>query len=66
MLDATELQIARDWLTAVGTAASEVLDSGSAKRASDEALTLMPDKSIRWAKDERWERMLELANHLGV
>ncbi|EJD48329.1 carboxylesterase [Auricularia subglabra TFB-10046 SS5] len=66
MLDSSELEVGRAWLSAVGTASSEVLDDGAVKRGTDEVLTLMPDKSIRWAKDERWARMSELADHLGI
>lgn len=66
MLDSAELEVAREWLAAVGTASSEVLDDGAVKRGTDEVLTLMPDKAIRWAKDDRWARMSELADHLGI
>lgn len=67
MLNASELDIAREWLSAISHAAADATGAHTtAERALDEVLTLQPDQTIHWAKDEKWSRMMDIASDLAL
>jgi len=63
MLTHDELEVARRWWQSIDEASTEAL---RVPYAADHVLTLNENQSISWQDDDRWQRALELIQHLDL
>lgn len=64
MLEPSQVEVAKSWLSVVADEATKLEQAGKPDRTVTEILRLQEDKTIAWKEDNKWDDIMRLLEAL--
>ena len=64
VLQSDQVAIARAWLNVIDREVQVLEESGTAKHALGQVLSLTPDRTIEWRDDQYWAQYMRMCSNL--